>query len=96
MKSWYVYLVRCPRGLYCGRTTDPARRFKEHCDPKKRARSVGLLGGAIEMRVISGTVDISFSARKEAQTKKLSRPEKIQLWESSNERYNLSQNPADL
>lgn len=29
--SWTVYLLRCRGGtLYCGVTTDPSRRFREH------------------------------------------------------------------
>lgn len=31
MSTWYVYLLRCKdKSLYCGVTTDPARRLKEH------------------------------------------------------------------
>lgn len=31
MSTWYVYLLRCKdNSLYCGVTTDPARRLKEH------------------------------------------------------------------
>ncbi|SDK73082.1 putative endonuclease [Maridesulfovibrio ferrireducens] len=31
MKTWYVYLLRCKdNSLYCGVTTDPKRRLKEH------------------------------------------------------------------
>ncbi|MGE4505192.1 MAG: GIY-YIG nuclease family protein [Desulfovibrionaceae bacterium] len=29
--TWYVYLLRCADGsLYCGATSDPARRLAEH------------------------------------------------------------------
>ena len=32
MKSWHLYLVRTRfRALYVGVTTDPRRRFEEHC-----------------------------------------------------------------
>ena len=31
MKTWSVYLLRCADGsLYCGVTTDPARRLRQH------------------------------------------------------------------
>jgi len=31
MSTWYVYLLRCSdNSLYCGVTTDPARRLEEH------------------------------------------------------------------
>lgn len=31
MSTWYVYLLRCSdKSLYCGVTTDPERRLKEH------------------------------------------------------------------
>ncbi|WP_034633844.1 GIY-YIG nuclease family protein [Maridesulfovibrio bastinii] len=31
MTKWYVYLLRCSdNSLYCGITTDPQRRLKEH------------------------------------------------------------------
>ncbi|WP_027721940.1 GIY-YIG nuclease family protein [Maridesulfovibrio zosterae] len=31
MNTWYVYLLRCKdNSLYCGVTTDPARRLEEH------------------------------------------------------------------
>lgn len=36
---WYVYLVRCADGtLYCGVTTDVARRLKEHNAGSRGAR----------------------------------------------------------
>jgi putative endonuclease len=32
MNRWSVYLLRCDDGsVYCGITTDPARRFSQHC-----------------------------------------------------------------
>lgn len=31
MKTWYVYLLECvDKTLYCGVTTDPARRLLQH------------------------------------------------------------------
>ncbi|SMF42926.1 GIY-YIG nuclease family protein [Desulfovibrio gilichinskyi] len=37
MKTWYVYLLRCnDNSLYCGVTTDPARRLEEHNNGGKK------------------------------------------------------------
>jgi len=38
-KVWYVYIVRCSdNSLYCGITTDLARRVSEHNTSKKGAK----------------------------------------------------------
>lgn len=82
-QSAYVYLVRCPRGLYCGYTTDPVRRMKQH-KGKGGARSIKMLGGAQEMRVVA-TFDSKRAAMShEYELKRtMSKQEKEELWEKS-------------
>lgn len=74
----YVYLLRCADGsLYCGWTTDPDRRLRQHqagtaSRYTKRRRPV-------EYALLLPAADRSAALREEARIKKLSRPEKLAL-----------------
>ena len=74
----YVYLLRCADGsLYCGWTTDPERRLRQHqagtaSRYTKRRRPV-------EYALVVPAADRSAALREEARIKKLSRPEKLAL-----------------
>jgi putative endonuclease len=74
----YVYLLRCADGsLYCGWTTDPERRLRQHqagtaSKYTKRRRPV-------EYALLIEAVDRSAALREEARIKRLSRREKLEL-----------------
>jgi putative endonuclease len=74
----YVYLLRCADdSLYCGWTTDPERRLRQHqagtaSRYTKRRRPV-------EYALLIPAADRSAALREEARIKKLSRPEKLAL-----------------
>jgi putative endonuclease len=74
----YVYLLRCADGsLYCGWTTNPERRLRQHQDGTasrytKRRRPV-------EYALLVPAADRSAALREEARIKKLSRREKLAL-----------------
>ena len=78
----YVYLLRCADGsLYCGWTTDPERRLRQHQSGTaskytKRRRPV-------EYALLVEAADRSAALREEARIKKLSRREKLALIGSS-------------
>ena len=77
----YVYLLRCADGsLYCGWTTDPERRLRQHnagtaSHYTKRRRPV-------EYAMVTPAADRSAALREEARIKKLSRAEKLALLSS--------------
>jgi putative endonuclease len=74
----YVYLLRCADdSLYCGWTTDPERRLRQHQAGSasrytKRRRPV-------EYALLLPAADRSAALRTEARIKKLSRTEKLAL-----------------
>jgi putative endonuclease len=74
----YVYLLRCADGsLYCGWTTDPKRRLRQHqagtaSRYTKRRRPV-------EYALVLPAADRSAALREEARIKRLSRAEKLAL-----------------
>jgi putative endonuclease len=78
----YVYLLRCADGsLYCGWTTDPERRLRQHnagvaSKYTQRRRPV-------EYAVLMEAADRSAALREEARIKRLSRHEELALVEKS-------------
>jgi putative endonuclease len=78
-REWFVYVIECdPTGsLYTGRTTDPARRFREHASGRgaKYTRS----HPPRRMVWVEGGHDASSSGKREAQIKKLTREQKLAL-----------------
>ena len=78
-KEWHVYILECdPAGsLYTGRTTDPARRLREHSSGKgaKYTRS----HPPRRMVWVEGGHDASSSGRREAEIKRMTRAEKLIL-----------------
>lgn len=77
--QWSVYLVRMASGsLYCGISTDVARRFQEHCSGTKGARA--LRGKGPLTLVFSQVVGSRSHALKvEYQLKQLPKQEKEKL-----------------
>ena len=78
MKRAYVYLLRCADGtLYCGWSTDPERRLRQHQSGTasrytRRRRPVELVWSA-------ECADRSDAMREEVRIKRLSRAEKLVL-----------------
>ena len=77
--AWFVYMIRTAEGaLYTGITTDVERRFAEHVQGKKGAKS--LRGkGPLELVFQVPASDRSEASRLEARIKKLGRREKQAL-----------------
>jgi putative endonuclease len=85
----YVYLLRCADdSLYCGWTTDPERRLRQHqagtaSRYTKRRRPV-------EYALVLPAADRSAALREEARIKKLSRDEKLALVQAATATRNRS------
>lgn len=77
--TWYVYLLECKRGLYCGVTIDPARREQEHNDTKKQARAVKLLGTPARMVYTEKCASKREAYQREYAIKQLTRTQKMEL-----------------
>lgn len=77
--NWSVYILRCDDGsLYTGVTTNVARRFGEHAAGTRGAKYFnGRAPVAIAWREDGHTR--SSAHRREAEIKRLSRDEKLQL-----------------
>ena len=78
-KSWYVYVIQASDdSLYTGITTDVQRRFKEHSSPGKGAK---YFRGKQPVAVVYSEkhADQGSALRREAEIKKLSRGDKLQL-----------------
>ena len=76
MAAWYVYLLRCDDDtLYCGATTDPDRRLREHnagtASKYTRARL------PVTMVCRAGCEDKSQALKLEAAIKKMPRHRKL-------------------
>jgi putative endonuclease len=74
----YVYLLRCADGsLYCGWTTDPERRLRQH--QAGTASRYTQRRRAVEYALLMPAADRSEALREEARIKRLSRAEKLAL-----------------
>ncbi len=79
MSRWYVYIIRATdQSLYTGITTDVERRFAEH--QSGRAGAKYFRGRSPEQLVlVESGYDRSSASIREAQIKKLSREQKLEL-----------------
>jgi putative endonuclease len=79
MSQWYVYIIRASdQSLYTGITTDVERRFAEH--KSGRAGAKYFRGRSPEQLVlVESGYDRSSASIREAQIKKLTREQKLQL-----------------
>ena len=68
--------------LYTGITTDPERRFKEHCDGGNLGARFFRTDPAYAMVFVEPQLDRSFASKREAALKKLTRQKKMQLVEA--------------
>ena len=80
-KHWFVYMLKCSDGtLYTGITTDLKRRVAEHNSAKAakytRARQ------PVVLVFSKNAQDRSHASKEEAKLKKLSREEKLMLFQS--------------
>ena len=77
--AWSVYILRCADDtLYTGITTDVARRTREHNTSKQRARYTKVRR-PVSLVYEESAANRSQAAPREAQIKKLSRDDKLQL-----------------
>ena len=79
MSQWYVYIIRATdQSLYTGITTDVERRFAEH--QSGRAGAKYFRGRSpVEVVLVESGYDRSSASIREAQIKKLSREQKLEL-----------------
>lgn len=79
---YFVYLLKCKDGsLYCGITTDIARRLDEHRRGKGAKYTRAKQAGRIVY--FERKKNRSTASRREAAIKRLSRPQKIALIQTS-------------
>lgn len=77
-KTWYVYILQCGDGtLYTGITDDVQRRLQMHRSGKGAKYTRGRQPLELRYQETCGTH--SDALRREAQIKKLTRTEKLQL-----------------
>src|SRR4051812_18852746 len=82
----FVDLLRCADGsLYCGWTTDPERRRRQH--QAGTASRYTKRRGPVEYALVMPAADRSAALREEARIKALSRPEKLALIASQASTY---------
>ena len=78
MRVAYVYLLRCAdNSLYCGWTTDPERRLRQH--NAGTASRYTRRRRPVEYALLLPAADRSSALREEARIKKLTRDEKLAL-----------------
>ncbi len=77
--SWYVYILKCSDdSLYVGITTDLERRLKEHNEAKAGAKYTKARR-PVHLVYSEASVSRSQASQREAQLKKMSRSQKLQL-----------------
>ena len=77
---WSVYLLRGrERRFYCGITTDLTRRVWEHNNDPSRASKCAWACRPLELVWSMETENRSVASRIEAQVKRLTRAQKVQL-----------------
>lgn len=82
--AWFVYMLRCRDGsLYTGYTDDIERRFAVHQSGKGAKYTRSRL--PVELVYQESLPDKSAALKREAAIKKLSRQQKLQLIEKTEE-----------
>jgi putative endonuclease len=78
-RSWYVYILRCAdTTLYTGVTTDMERRLREH-NGKTLGAKYTRIRQPVELVYTEVCLNRGGAQRREAEIKKMSRPDKLQL-----------------
>ena len=86
MTAWSVYLVRSASGaLYCGISTDPQRRFAEHC--RGRGARFFHSSPAQALVYVEACADKGSALRREIAIKRLGKAAKEALVASAAERF---------
>ena len=76
--SWYLYIVQChDETLYTGITTDISRRLKEHNTKKGAFYTKNKT--PVELVHLEPMADQSQARKREAEIKRLTRQEKLEL-----------------
>lgn len=82
-KSWIVYIVETESGkLYTGITTDLDRRFKEHLE-KKRGAKFFSISAPKQILFQENHSSRSEASIREAEIKRMTRPQKLALINSA-------------
>jgi len=78
---YFVYLLECAdQSIYTGITTDLDRRLKEHKEGKTgKGANYTAAKGAVKMVYSEDRPDRSTASKREAEIKKMTRQEKLEL-----------------
>lgn len=80
---WYIYIVECVDGtLYTGITTDINRRLSEHNSGK--GAKYTKTRRPVKLKALFEALNRSEASKEEYRIKKLTRAEKIELYEKKN------------
>ncbi len=91
--SYFIYLLLCSdNSLYCGITTDVARRFKEHQSGKGGAYTRS--HKVVKILYTERVKDRSTALKREAEIKKMTRTKKLELIKISQTKNNAKQHRA--
>lgn len=81
---WYVYILRCvDQSLYTGITTDVKRRLHEHNHSNRLAAKYTRGKRPVSLVYCEIQATRGLAAKREAQIKRLAKPEKLQLLQSN-------------
>lgn len=84
-KTWWVYMIKTNKGqVYTGITTDVERRWQEHCavaKGEKNARGARFFRTQAPQAIVyrQSFASRSAASKREAEIKKLSHEQKMQL-----------------
>lgn len=82
MKQWILYILECKDGtLYTGITDDLPRRMQAHASGKGAKYTRGR--GPLTLRYTEDCQDHSQALRREIQIKRLTKKEKLALFENT-------------
>jgi len=76
--AWCIYLLECGDGtLYCGVTTDPARRLAEHNGELPGGARYTAARRPVRLAAVATMADRAAACRAEARVKRLPRAKKV-------------------
>lgn len=82
--TWYVYLLECDDGtLYCGVTTDLARRLAEHNGERSGGAAYTRGRRPVALVAQAAVADRSEACKLERQVKRARREQKLALFNNS-------------
>ncbi|MCI1666128.1 MAG: GIY-YIG nuclease family protein [Atopobiaceae bacterium] len=78
--GYFVYVIRCEGGeLYCGITTDVARRMREHASRKAPGAKYTRTHGVVALEALWSAPDRASASALEYRIKRLPRKRKLSL-----------------